>query len=66
MAGLNITFQRLPDMLSGRSTTWPDMSYRKFNIIIIFFALCMGTSTRNARLEIQHAVNQSHSDSMRI
>ena len=57
VAGLDIIFQRLPGILSSRSTIWSDMSNRNFNIIFIFFALCVGTSTRNARLEIQHAVN---------
>ena len=56
-SGLDIIFQRLPDILPGRSAIWPDMPNRNFNIIFIFFALCVGASTRNARLEIQHTVN---------
>ena len=45
IAGLDIIFQRLPDILSGRSTIWLDLSNRNSNIIFILFALCVGRLT---------------------
>ena len=57
MTSLNIIFQYLLDILSGRLAMWPDMSNRSFNVIFIFFAPCVGMSTRNACLDIQHMVN---------